>query len=206
MIRKTFQLPRKGLLPSEMSQRLWQMTDVSVLCRKLLLIRVMDHKSRGWGGTRSVNLESWVTVWLSVLSGMRIFQLYQSGCQYVTGIYNPRVTFQLIRLIRTVSRTVTEGKSNLKKKVFNLSFLWTFATSSKRKPQMEKMSVVRWMLPLCCWISSHSPFWQEIYGRVDVCWYVDGIITSIIWQGRGQSHTSILFPERRALCLPPGHN
>lgn len=36
---------KKSLLPSETSQPLWQMTDVSVLCRKLLLIRVMDHKS-----------------------------------------------------------------------------------------------------------------------------------------------------------------
>lgn len=70
---KNLSAEKKSLLPSEMSQHLWQMTDASVLCRKLLLIGGMARKSRSWGGTRSVNLERWVTVWLSVLPGMRNF-------------------------------------------------------------------------------------------------------------------------------------
>lgn len=46
-------------------------------------------------------------------------------------------------------------------------------------------------------------FWQEIYGRVDVCWYVDGIITSIIWQAGGVIATPASCFQGGVLCVYP---
>lgn len=68
---KNLSAQKKSSLPSEMPQHLWQMSDASVLRRKLLLIRGVDHKSQARGGKGCVYLESWVTVWLNVLSGKR---------------------------------------------------------------------------------------------------------------------------------------
>lgn len=77
------------------------------------------------------------------------------------------------------------------------------------------LDVLRWCSllqngPVVCWSCLRAAGFPltrlEIYDPVDMCWYVDGIITSIIWLQGGHSHTSILFPERRALCLTPGHN
>lgn len=72
MIRKTFRLRSKGFCLQKCLSIYGRWLMCLFLCRKLLLIRSMDHKSQGWGGTRSVNLEPWVTVWLNALSDIRI--------------------------------------------------------------------------------------------------------------------------------------
>lgn len=58
----------------------------------------MDHKSQGWGGTHSVNLERWVTVWLSVVSGMRISSITNQAINTLQVSISQYWRFVLIRL------------------------------------------------------------------------------------------------------------
>lgn len=55
------------------------------------------------------------------------------------------------------------------------------------------------------WSGKPYPPQLQIYSLLNMCWYAACIITSITGQVRGQSHTSFLLRDRRALCLPQSH-
>lgn len=56
------------------------------------------------------------------------------------------------------------------------------------------------------WSGKPYPPQLKIYSLLNMCWYAPCIITSITGQVWGQSHTSFLFRDRRALCLPQSHH